>query len=185
LTTREIQDSVKFLTKIADVTVAVDMKNTDNMLEALQNLGTLDVMSPFSSMLGNYIVVFQVDETLVDDYWRILHEMRTKKLMENKKCSWLTYFDIDDCINETQAKVDLQNQSNNLNFVLKSITMCQFSGECALQTEQGRAKRKPEGRARCTGNLEPCRGSADQRAKCSTLLADASRGRKCSTQRAL
>jgi spore maturation protein CgeB len=44
LTTREIQDSVKFLTKIADVTVAVDMKNTDKMLEALQNLGTLDVM---------------------------------------------------------------------------------------------------------------------------------------------
>jgi hypothetical protein len=42
--------------------------------------------------------------------------------MENKKCSWLTYFDIDDCINETQAKVDLQNQSTNFKFVHKSQT---------------------------------------------------------------
>lgn len=101
-----------FLTKIADVTVAVDMKNTEQMLEALQNLGTLDVSCWFRPTIVSSRVIFQTDETLVDDYWRILHEMRTKKLMENKKCSWLTYFDIDDCINETQAKVDLQNQSN-------------------------------------------------------------------------
>ncbi|XP_065336041.1 ras GTPase-activating-like protein IQGAP1 isoform X2 [Cloeon dipterum] len=94
LTMKEIQGCVDLLSKIAQVTLAVDKNNTTEMWNALKDLGD----------------IFSLDEYFIDEYWNKLYELRQKKLMERASCPILTFFDIDDCVNKVHQKIDMQNQ---------------------------------------------------------------------------
>ncbi|XP_068082254.1 ras GTPase-activating-like protein IQGAP1 [Anabrus simplex] len=95
LTYSDIKASIQVLTRIADISLAVDSRNAERTWDCLYNPD-----AHFTDL----------DPAFKVKYWQALFTCRQQKLEDNCECPVLSYFDIQECVDLVNQQCEDSNQ---------------------------------------------------------------------------